>query len=269
MTEFVTSRDGTRIAYDRVGEGPAVILVAGAMQFRAFDPTTVEMAKLLAEKGFTVLNYDRRGRGESARTTSLTLADSIDDLAALIAATGSEVTLFGSSSGGAISLAAAAAGLPVSSLVLWETPLNEEGSSGDAEFLAALRDSIRSGDAEATVEFFMKDMPREWVDEARNSPAWPIMLGIAPSLEPDAESLAWTQSAPRDTLWRDITQPTLVLVGENTLSIMDPAADAIVAMLANARKRHIRAADHQWDADVMAGEIAAFLSSADATARAK
>jgi pimeloyl-ACP methyl ester carboxylesterase len=64
MTEYVTSR-GTRIAYDRLGSGPAVILVGGAMQFRAFDPNTVAMAALLAEQGFTVVNYDRRGRGES------------------------------------------------------------------------------------------------------------------------------------------------------------------------------------------------------------
>jgi pimeloyl-ACP methyl ester carboxylesterase len=63
MTEFATSADGTRIAYDRQGAGPPVILVDGAMAFRAFDPASAEMARELAHHGFTVFHYDRRGRG--------------------------------------------------------------------------------------------------------------------------------------------------------------------------------------------------------------
>src|SRR2546422_605368 len=116
MSEFAISKDGTRIAYERDGEGPAVILVAGAMQFRGFDPTTVEMAKLLAAKGFTVFNYDRRGRGESADASSFTLQDEIDDLGTLIDIAGGKAALFGNSSGGSISLAAATAGLDVTKL---------------------------------------------------------------------------------------------------------------------------------------------------------
>ena len=144
MTEYVTSR-GTRIAYDRLGSGPAVILVGGAMQFRAFDPNTVAMAALLAEQGFTVVNYDRRGRGQSEAAAPITLDDTIEDLRALANEVGGEVTLFGNSSGGAISLAAAAAGLPVSGLVLFEVPLDEEGGDSGADFLAGLREQIASG----------------------------------------------------------------------------------------------------------------------------
>ena len=84
MSLFVTSSDGTRIAYDSQGSGPVVILVAGAMQFRAFDPGTSAMAALLAAEGFTVVNFDRRGRGESAQAPSFSLADTIEDLRALI-----------------------------------------------------------------------------------------------------------------------------------------------------------------------------------------
>ena len=123
MTEFVTSSDGTRIAYDRLGSGPSVILVGGAMQFRAFDPQTGQLAARLAERGFTVVNYDRRGRGESAGRGPYVLDSEIADLRALIAELGSAAALFGSSSGGAIGLASAAAGLPVSKLALWEGPL--------------------------------------------------------------------------------------------------------------------------------------------------
>jgi pimeloyl-ACP methyl ester carboxylesterase len=259
MTEFTTSKDGTRIAYERSGSGPAVILVGGAMQFRAFDPTTTAMAALLAERGFTVIDFDRRGRGESESSEPITLAQTVDDIAALIEVAGGEAALFGSSSGSAISLAAAAEGLPVTRLVLWEAPLGDEGGPDGAEFLDGLRKHIRAGDGDETIEYFMKDMPSEWLAGAKASQGWPTMVAMRPSLEPDSESLAWTQSAPRAELWRNVTQPTLVLVGEQTLPIMHSAADSIVGALPDARKRVIPAANHSWEPDVMAAEIAQFL----------
>lgn len=260
MSSFVTSRDGTRIAYDVEGSGPPVILVAGAMQFRGFDPTTVEMAKLLAARGFRVINFDRRGRGESAQAPSFTLADTLEDLRALIAVAGGSAALFGSSSGGAIALAAAAAGLPVSALVLWEVPLREELGDDGADFLDGLREKIAAGDPEETIAYFMKDMPPEWLEGARNSPAWPVMTSMGPSLEADSESLAWTQSAPHIELWATITAPTLALVGRQTLPIMPPAAESIAASVPHARKATIPAADHSWEPAAMAAAIADFLS---------
>ena len=263
MTQFVTSADGTRIAYDREGSGPPVILVGGAMQFRAFDPTTVEMAHALAAHGFDVVNYDRRGRGESPADAPITLAQTIGDLRALTdqltAGADDAVALFGNSSGAAIALAAASALLPISKLVLFEAPLDPEGGPEGAEFLAGLRERIAAGDDARTVEYFMRDMPPEWLEQSKASPGWPTMTAMAPSLEPDAESLAWTQSAPRAELWRGITQPTLVLVGAQTLDLMGAAADSIVANLANARRATIPAAEHAWDPRTMALTIAEFL----------
>lgn len=259
MSEFVTSRDGTRIAYDRVGHGPAVILVGGAMQFRGFDPTTVAMASLLAERGFTVVNYDRRGRGESADATSFTLDDELDDLAALIDAIGDSAALFGSSSGGAIALAAASRGLPVSRVALWEVPLGAENGSDGAEFFAGLRQTLETGDNEAGVEYFMKDMPPQWLAGAKASPGWPVMVGLAPSLSADAESLAWTQSAPHDELWSPVSQPVLAIVGSSTLPMMTDAADAIVGAVPNGRKLTIEGENHGWQPAVMAAALADFL----------
>lgn len=260
MTEYITSKDGTRIAYDRAGAGPAIILVGGAMQFRAFDPTTTAMAGLLAERGYAVIDFDRRGRGESESSEPITLAQTIDDIAALIEVTGGQAALFGSSSGSAIALAAAAAGLPVTRLVLWEAPLGDEGGSDGAGFLDGLRQHIRAGHGDETIEYFMKDMPAEWLAGAKASEGWPIMVAMGPSLEPDSESLAWTQSAPRAELWKNVTQPTVVLVGEQTLPIMHLAADSIVDALPNASKRVIPAANHSWEPAVMAGAIAEFLA---------
>ncbi|MEZ2389511.1 alpha/beta fold hydrolase [bacterium RCC_150] len=260
MSEFATSKDGTRIGYELYGDGPAVILVGGAMQFRGFDPTTGEMARQLAGKGFTVLNYDRRGRGESAEASSFTLQDEIDDLDTLIGIVGGTATLYGSSSGGAISLAATAAGLPVTRLALWEVPLREELGTDGAEFLAGLRERIQSGDKAGTIEYFMKDMPPEWLAGAKASPGWPVMLELGPSLSADSESLAWTQSAPRAELWSGITQPTLAIVGEQTLPIMVEAADSIVANIPSARTTTIPGANHSWEPAVMAAALADFLA---------
>jgi pimeloyl-ACP methyl ester carboxylesterase len=261
MTDHVRSVDGTRIAYDRQGSGPGVILVGGAMQFRGFDQTTVEMAGLLAGLGFTVINFDRRGRGGSEAVPPMSLAANIADIAALAAELDGPVALFGNSSGGAISLAAAAAGLPVSHLVLFEVPLGPEGGTDGAEFLDGLRMQIAAGDGDAIVSYFMKDMPPQWLAGARESPGWPVMVGMGPSLEADAESIAWTQSAPRRQLWAGVTQPTLVLVGSQTTPKMTAAAESIVASLPDARAQSMGAVQHSWSPAEMSALIAGFLSS--------
>ena len=261
MSEYVRSADGTRIAYDRQGTGPGVILVGGAMQFRGFDPTTVEMAGLLANRGFTVVNFDRRGRGESEAVPPMSLAANIADIAALAAELDGPVALFGNSSGGSISLAAAAAGLPVSHLVLFEVPLGTEGGTDGAEFLTGLRAQIASGDGDATVAYFMKDMPPEWLAGARQSPGWPVMVGMGASLEADAESIAWTQSAPRRELWAAVTQPTLVLVGSETMPKMTTAAESMVESLSTARMQSMGAVHHGWSPAEMSLLIADFLTS--------
>ncbi len=255
MSQYATSADGTRIAFDRLGDGPPVVLVAAAVQFRAFDPATVTLASALADQGFTVINYDRRGRGESP-ATSFGLDRDLDDLRALIDLVGGSAALFGSSSGAAIALAAAAAGLPVTKLALWEVPLSR---AGGAEFLAGLRKRIAAGDGDATQAYFMKDMPPQWLEGARNSPAWPIMTAMTPSLEGDAESLAWAQSEPAETLFAAITQPTLVLLGEQPLPIIEAAADMLGTHLPGATVRQIAGANHSWDHDAMVDELASFL----------
>jgi len=261
MTEFVTSSDDTRIAYDRLGSGPSVILVGGAMQFRAFDPQTGQLAARLAERGFTVVNYDRRGRGESAGRGPYVLDSEIADLRALIAELGGPAALFGSSSGGAICLAAAAAGLPVSKLALWEVPLGPELGADGAEFLAGLQERIASGDEEATIAFYMRDMPPEWVEAARQGPAWPIMKAVSPSLAPDAEALAWTQSRPRADLWSSLQIPVLVLVGEETLPFFPAAAESIVTSVSDGRSTRVPATNHSWELGPMVDVLAEFFAS--------
>src|SRR5262245_8063641 len=106
------SKDGTLIAFDRSGDGPAVILVGGAFQHRAFDPRRAGLAALLG-KEFTGFHYDRRGRGDSGDTPPYAVERELEDLAALIDEAGGAASLYGSSSGGNLALAAARGGLPV------------------------------------------------------------------------------------------------------------------------------------------------------------
>src|SRR5690349_11702205 len=118
MEMTTVSRDGTRIAYERSGQGPAVVLVSGAMSTGA---TTAPLAAELSGR-FDVTVYDRRGRGESGDTAPYAVEREIEDLAALIEALGGEAALYGVSSGGALALRAAAGGLPVRHVAVYETP---------------------------------------------------------------------------------------------------------------------------------------------------
>ncbi|MFB2596368.1 alpha/beta fold hydrolase [Herbiconiux sp. P17] len=259
MSEFVTSGDGTRIAYDREGEGPAVIFVASAFNFRAFDPSTAQLAHLLAERGFTTVNYDRRGRGESTDTLPFAIEREIDDIAALIDVVGGSAALFGNSSGSALCLWAAAARIGVSKLALWEIPLDLEGEGDGGVWLRGLQERLAAGDREGTVEFYMSDMPPEWLAGAKSSPAWPVMVQNAPTLEYDAAVLERAQHAPWSEQWAAVTVPTLVMYGSETLPIFPPVTEALVAALPDARSSVVDAANHGWAPEVMAAELEAFL----------
>lgn len=259
MTEFVTSADGARIAYDRYGDGPALILVNAAMQFRAFDPGTTALARAVAERGFTVVDYDRRGRGESAWPDATALDGERADIAALIEAVGGSAALFGSSSGGSIALAAAASGLPVTHLALWEVPLGVEQGADGAEFHAGLLERIHAGDREGTQEYYMKDMPPEWLAGLKASPAWPVAVAMTPSLAADAESLAWAQSAPFAEVFADVRCPVLFMYGEQTLPLFPAAADAVVAAIPGAHQARIPGANHGYDQGAMVDALVEFL----------
>ena len=261
MTDHVTSADGTRIAFDIEGDGPAVVLVGGATQFRAFDPATAELARLLARRGFTVVNYDRRGRGDSGDTPPFALEREIEDIAALIAAAGGDAALYGSSSGAVLCLWAAAAGLPVSSLVLWEPPLEPEGTR-DRDWLTGLERRIAADDREGAAEFFMRDMPPEWIESAKGSDAWQTLVSIAPTMVYDATVLERSQHAPWSENWATVTAPTLVVIGDETLPIFPPIADALVKALPNATQRRIDASHQDWDPADMAAVIADFVRAA-------
>lgn len=128
MTSYATSADGTRIAYDRLGEGPPVLLVSGILSDRSqLRPLAEELAHR-----FTVLNYDRRGRGQSGNTMPYAVDREVEDLAALVAEVGGRASLYGHSSGAGLALTAAASGAPIARLILHEPPYGAVPTRSDS-----------------------------------------------------------------------------------------------------------------------------------------
>jgi pimeloyl-ACP methyl ester carboxylesterase len=260
MTQYVETADGVRIAYDREGSGQPLILIGGAGQFRQVDPTTTALTAELAARGFDVVHYDRPGRGDSTGEPPFTLAGEVAAVRALVEEVGGRAALYGSSSGGAIALAAAARIPGVTQLVLWEVPLGEEGGSDGAEFFAGIRELVGSGDREETLRRFMEGMPPEWFEAMRTGPHWPAFERMAPTVHADAEVLAWTQSAPRRELWADVTAPTVVLLGTSAFPFFSDAADSIVAALPDAVRAEVPGADHGWQPADMAEVLASHFT---------
>ncbi|RBO91604.1 alpha/beta fold hydrolase [Nocardia puris] len=260
MTEFVSSADGTRIAFDRVGSGPPLVLVSGIFCAR---PTTAGLAEALAGR-YTVINYDRRGRGESGNTAPYEVRREVEDLAALIEAAGGSAAVYGHSSGAGLVVRALAAGLPITRAVLHEPPYSENDERGRAEaralaeqVRAALADD-RRGDA---VKLFLAEagMPPEMVEGAAHDPG---MLAVAPTMLHDHLVMDDFDSggALPDDLVRTITTPTLVLLGGASPEFFASAARRLAALLPDARLRVLDGQDHGAPAEHVAPAVREFLS---------
>src|SRR5918993_5603294 len=197
--ETVTSSDGTPIAFERLGDGPPLIVVCGALCDRALmRPTAEELAKR-----FTVCNYDRRGRGDSRDTAPYAIEREIEDIGALVVEAGGTASVYGHSSGAGLVLHAAAHGLPLAKIVLHDPPYapdgDEEARRSSREYgenLKAILAEDRRGDA---VELFMTTvgMPQEMVEGIRHSPAWAGLEAMAPTLAYDSEVMGTSAGTVR------------------------------------------------------------------------
>jgi pimeloyl-ACP methyl ester carboxylesterase len=228
----VASRDGTRIAYQRSGDGAPLVLVDGALCSRSFGPM-VPLAALL-ETDFTVYRYDRRGRGDSGDSQPYAVAREVEDLEAVIAAAGGSAFVFGMSSGGALALEAAACRLPIERLAVYEPPLAVEADPAElSEFtdrIAELIAADRRGDA---VEFFLASggVPADALAELRSGPSWPLWESVAPTLVYDNAVLG-DGEVPRDRA-ATVTMPTLVANGGESPDFFRQAAEAVAATVPN------------------------------------
>ena len=253
----VRSKDGTEIAYTRGGDGPAVVLVGGGL-----DDGSENAALIPTMAGtYTVINYARRGRGESGNIAPYALEREIEDLAAIVDDVGGRAHMFGASSGGALVLEAAAAGLPVDRIAVWEVPyaVGDAAVRGWQEYVRALRAALHRDDHDQALALFMRlaGSSEEMVTHVRQSEYWPSMLELAPTLAHDAACLG-DGHPPVDRL-RTISQPTVVLTGqggeatsqEMPVDFMGNSADAIVAAIPAAERRRLSAGSHQVNPKVL------------------
>jgi pimeloyl-ACP methyl ester carboxylesterase len=255
-----TSADGTTIAYDRDGGGPPIIMVVGAFNTRA---TTAPLACALAGK-FTAINYDRRGRGDSGDTPPYSLQREIEDIDALIAEAGGSAALFGYSSGATLALKAAADGLAITKLALYDPPFVVDDSRPllPADFAEQLTELITAGRRGDAVELYQRvavGIPEEVVARMRQAPFRPGLEAIAHTLVYDATVIGDLALPPG--LAASVTVPTLVIDGEHSPPIMHSAAEALVQTLPAGRRCTLAGQSHDISPDATAPALEEFLSS--------
>jgi pimeloyl-ACP methyl ester carboxylesterase len=250
----VTSADGTSIAYQRDGSGPAVILIGGGLDDGSEN---APLAQELAEH-FTVYNFARRGRGDSGDSSPYAVQREIDDIAAIIAEAGGSAHLFGASSGGMFALEAAAAGLPVGRVAVYEVPYDTaDGALQRArEYRAQLGVALVEGRRADAVGLFMQlaGSSEEGIADAMKSPYWPGLKDLAYTLAYDAA----LYGPPPTNRLATITRTVLVATGGSN-EYFEQAADAVAASLADAVRQVIEGQGHVVDPKAMAAVLARFF----------
>jgi pimeloyl-ACP methyl ester carboxylesterase len=235
------SADGTKIAFDQTGDGPPVILVVGAFNDRS---TGAPLAKAL-ESRFTVLNYDRRGRGASGDTLPYSVEREVEDLDALIREAGGAARVFGYSSGGNLALEAAARGLNITKLAVYEAPfmVGDDGPRPPKDMASQLAKLVSSGRRGEAVELFqtrLVGIPEAVVAQLRHAPFRPALEATAHTLVYEA-TIVGDLELPTAQL-RSIKTPTLVIYGGESPAFMGNGAKALANALPDG---HVRALDGQ------------------------
>jgi pimeloyl-ACP methyl ester carboxylesterase len=263
-TRYATSADGTRIAYEVRGSGPSLVFVDGAMCQRTMGPSAA-LAEVLAPD-FAVHVYDRRGRGESdAGVTPWSIDREIEDLAAIVDVAGGSAHVLAVSSGAALSLEAAARGVPISRLALYEAPfiLDDSREPHRADAPHHVEQLVARGERGEAVKTFMRmvGLPAPFIGLMRILPAWKQMTGIAHTLPYDLSIVNPHQRGKPlpDGRYAGVKQPTLVIAGGKSPRYMRNAQAAIAAAVPNARLKTLPGQTHMVKAKVTGPAVREFF----------
>lgn len=256
----ITSKDGTQIAFEKAGEGPALLIAGGSLaDHRFYLPLAGELAR-----SFTVYNFDRRGRGQSGNTRPYAVEREVEDVEALIAHAGEPAFLYGHSAGSALAIRAAAAGIRIAGLALADPPYTPHGQNdaaeraGYAQQAARIQELHDRGDLKGSVKFFLGGfgLPDEELDAMLESPAGMGMLENAGTLPYDyamlGDGLVPTELAAR------ITAPAIVFAPE----AMPETAQALVDAMPNARFHALEAPTFETPPEVIARVLEQFFIAA-------
>jgi pimeloyl-ACP methyl ester carboxylesterase len=258
----ITSKDGTIIAFDQLGKGPALILVGGSLEHRALDAETSRLAAYpLMAQHFTLFHYDRRGRGDSTDTQPYAVQREIEDIEALINEAGRSAFISGISSGGALAMEAAIA-LPgkIKKLAMYEAPYNWPGFRDYRKQLNELVAAGRKGDALAAFMMFL-GMPADQLDEVRQLPLWPMWESVAHTLAYENVVLGEDASVPAKRAAK-ITVPTLIMDGEVSAGMypfIHEAALTLAKAIPNAQYRTLEGQTHEVTPEALAPVLVEFL----------
>jgi pimeloyl-ACP methyl ester carboxylesterase len=260
----VTSKDGTTIAFDQSGKGPALILVDGALQYRAFDQGMAQLAALL-EQHFTVFHYDRRGRGDSTDTQPDAVEREIEDIEALIDEAGGSAFVFGISSGAALAMEAAIKlGDKIKKLAMYEAPYNDEDDARQAwkTYRKQLKELLTAGRQGDAVGLFMMlvGMPADQVPGMRQHPMWPMWEAVAPTLAYDAAALGEDASVPTGRA-ASVAMPALIMDGGASYPFMHVTATALANAISNAQHRTLEGQTHDVAPEAIAPVLIEFFAA--------
>jgi pimeloyl-ACP methyl ester carboxylesterase len=256
----VTSKDGTKIAYAKVGNGPVVVLVLGALNSRK---SGAKLAKLLASR-FTVISYDRRGRGDSTDTAPYAPQREVEDVKALIEEIGEPVFLYGHSSGAALAIEAAnKLNKQVRKLAIYEAPyaLDSDANKAAKEYNSLLKKLLASGRNGDAVALFVRSVgvSDKQVQAMKHMTMWRGLEKLAPTLAYDSDTLGEGHSLPT-ALLAGITTPTLVMHGGSGTPAMRDTAQAIHEAIPKAQLRTLAGQTHGVSPKALAPILTEFFA---------
>ena len=258
----VISADGTAIAYDSRGTGPALIMVDGALTVHSSGSRS-ELVKLLAPH-FTVYGFDRRGRGGSGDTQPYAVAREIDDIEALVNKAGGAAFLYGHSSGGPLAMRAAIRlGSKVSKLAMYEPPYNNDPTAQESwrQYLSQLRTILAEGRNGDAVALFLRFVgtPAERIEAMRAAPFWPGMAAVAPTLAYDHAAIMGEPWSVPAGLAAKVGVPALVMSGDAGLPFLPEVARALSQAIPRGCLRMLPGQTHEVDPDALAPALVEFL----------
>lgn len=254
-----TSKDGTTLAYDVYGSGPALIYITGASCFRSFKPILQDARKFAEE--FTVYNYDRRGRGDSGDTPPYTIEREVEDIAAMIDAAGGKANLYGHSSGAVLALEAALRlGDKVNKVVMYDPSYvhDEAEKVTYGQLSQKVQKLLDNGKNKEAMSTFLKGigMPTLFVWLLPLFPGWKTMVALAPTL---AYDIALTNDLPPVDRATQVAVPTHIVVGEKSPASINHVANQLTKAIPNAKFEQLAGQSHMVSAKALLPVLSGFL----------
>ncbi|HSX00111.1 MAG TPA: alpha/beta hydrolase [Patescibacteria group bacterium] len=258
---YSISKDGTKIAYEKKGSasGPVLILVLGALNKRGSGK---KLTQHLADQ-FTVISYDRRGRGDSTDVLPYKTEHEVEDLAALIDDLGGSAYLYGHSSGAVLALLAAKElGKKVKGLALYELPYDDdpEAQKVAKEYRKALKQLLAEDRRGEAVELFIKPfgVTDKQIAAMQRMPLWKGLTGMAHTLVYDTVELM--EQYPKIDSGSIDTQ-TIVMYGAASPAFMGDTAKKLSRTLPHATLQSLEGQTHDVKAEVLAPYLIEFFKA--------